>query len=349
MKRTAITRFAKSLLFNSGVLACARAWGNWQAPLVRVLAYHSVAPAPASYCKADIRIEPRQFERQLAFLARHYRVLPLDEAIADLSCGRPLPARAVAITFDDGYRDNYDYALPVLQRFGLPATFFVVSAAVSGRQPLWVGQLQLALMTAADLAPVRRAFGQSATTAADNADSRQDLIDRISTLINRADAPTRALLLERTYAALEFDPGLPANIPLVLTPTHLREMEAAGMTIGSHSATHPILTSLDQDAAAHELSNSKNEIEAMIEGRVEHFAFPNGPGVENFSASAARLVSACGYRSASTSFRGMLKSEGQLFAIPRLNIGGTVTDAEFAFKLEEHNFSLLLFDSATSA
>ena len=311
MKRSAITRIGKRLLFNSGMVACARARSDWHGPLVRVLAYHSVAPAQTSYCKADIRIEPAQFERQMAYLARHYRVLPLGEAVATLSSGRSLPAKAVAITFDDGYRDNYDYALPVLQSFGLPATFFAVSAAVSGRQPFWVGQLQLALMTAADLTPVRRAFAVVDARAADDVDSRQNLIDRISVLINRADAATRAQLLERTYAALGFDPDLPAHIPPVLTPTHLREMAAAGMTIGSHSATHPILTSLDQDAAARELFDSKSELEAMIDGRVEHFAFPNGPGVANFSLSAARLVDACGYRSACTSFTSPSSSRPQ--------------------------------------
>ena len=348
MKRSAITRVGKSLLFNTGIVACARAHGEPVSALIRVLAYHSVAPAQTNYCKTDIRVDPPDFERQMAYLARHYRVLPLDEAIAKLTSGRSLPAKAVAITFDDGYRDNYEHAFPVLRRWGLPATFFVVSAAVSGRSPFWVAQLQLALMSADDLAPVRRAFAMPANATADDAVSRQNVIDHISVQINRADTTTRAHLLECAYSSLGFNPGLPAHIPPVLTPAHLREMAAAGMTIGSHSATHPILTSLDQDTAEQELLDSKRELESMIERPVDHFAFPNGPGVANFSAAAARLVSACGYRSACTSFRGMLKSGSELFAIPRLNIGGDVNRAEFAFKLEEHKFSLLLFDNAPS-
>lgn len=345
MKRSAITRLGKSLLFNTGLVACARARGGPQSALIRVLAYHSVAPAQTAYCKRDIRVDPPEFARQMAYLARHYRVLPLDEALARLTSGRSLPAKAVVITFDDGYRDNYDHAFPVLQRWGLPATFFVVSAAVCGRSPFWVGQLQLALMSAVDLAPVRRAFAMTAHAAADDAVSRQEVIDLISAQINRADTTGRAQLLERAYSSLDFDPGLPAHIPPVLSPAQLREMAAAGMTIGSHSATHSILTSLDPGTAERELLESKRELESMVERSVEHFAFPNGPGVANFSAAAARLVSACGYRSACTSFRGMLKSGSDLFAIPRLNIGGDVTRAEFAFKLEEHKFSLLLFDS----
>ena len=130
MKRSAITRVGKSLLFNTGIVACARAHGEPVSALIRVLAYHSVAPTQTNYCKTDIRVDPPDFERQMAYLARHYRVLPLDEAIAKLTSGRSLPAKAVAITFDDGYRDNYEHAFPVLRRWGLPATFFVVSAAV---------------------------------------------------------------------------------------------------------------------------------------------------------------------------------------------------------------------------
>ena len=158
MKRTNLTRVAKNLLHRAGVIHLARSFPGRSAPVVRMLSYHSVGPASADYCTPEIRVTPDEFERQLAYLTRHYQVISLDEAIASVDAGRAVPGNAVVITFDDGYLDNRTYALPILLKYRATATFFVVSAAVTGREAFWVGQLQRTFMTAPDLRPVLREF-----------------------------------------------------------------------------------------------------------------------------------------------------------------------------------------------
>ncbi len=344
MKRSDLTRLGKSLLFHTGLVPRARDSDAQYGECVRVLAYHSVAPDPAPYCKSDIRVRPAEFEQQVKYLARHYQVLSLSAVSAILADGGRLPARAVVITFDDGYEDNYLYAYPLLARYGLVATFFVVSDAVLGRMPLWVAQLQFAIMKAPDLTGLCREFDLPVRAVDKNMAAQQEIINKISSEINRAHREGREGLLERAFRALDFDPRLAANIPQVMTPLQLREMADAGMSIGSHSATHAILTSQDALTARAELAQSKQDIETLLGRAVDHFAFPNGPGVDNFSTAMAQLAGECGYRTASTSMRGVLSNGRALHAIPRLNIGEAMSLAEFAFKLEEHRFARLLFD-----
>ena len=114
------------------------------------------------------------------------------------------------------------------------------------------------------------------------------------------------------------------------------------MTIGSHTATHPILTSLDETAALAELKDSKAELEAITNCPVSHLAYPNGPGVVNWSNVVANLARSAGYRSACTSIRGMARADTDPFLLPRQNVNDDMRPGAFAFKLEEHRFPWLL-------
>ena len=346
MKRSSITRVAKNLLYYSGVIPMLRSRPESSAPIIRVLAYHSVSPATATYCKSGIRVSPAHFDEQMAYLSRHYQILSMDEAVAHLTTARDLPRNAVVITFDDGYRDNYIYAWPILRKWRVTATFYVVSSAVTGRQPFWVAQLQQAIMVARDLTAVLNEFKLPSDRFAGTYESRQRLIDLISTLANRASLEHRNSLLERVFSILAVDPAAADCNPEMLTPAQVRELSDSGITIGSHSATHPILTSLSEYDTTRELLDSKKDLEAIVERPVVHFAFPNGPGVTNINAATVKLVQAAGYQTATTSIRGMLSAQTDLFSIPRQNIGGDLNHSDFAFKLEEHKFRYLLFDAA---
>jgi len=342
MKRTDLTRWAKNVLHRSGVIRWVRMFPGGNAPVVRMLSFHSVGPASADYCTPEIRVGPRAFERQIAFLTRHYRVISLDEAISSWSTGQSLSGNAVVITFDDGYLDNHTYAVPILLKYGATATFFVVSAAATGRESFWVGQLQRTLMTVTDIRPVLREFGLSERDYGDSRRSRQEVVDLISAQINRGGHAGRAELLGRVFAALGLDARALDSRSYMLTPQRIREMSDAGMTIGSHTATHSILTSLDERAALAELKDSKAELEAIVERPVVHFAYPNGPGVVNWSETAASLARSAGYKSACTSIRGMASADTDPFLLPRHNVNDDMRPGAFAFKLEEHRFPWLL-------
>ena len=115
-----------------------------------ILRYHSVSTqADGTHLCLDpgLAVSPEHFDRQCAYLARHYRVLSLDDLVDHVAAGRPVPSKAVVLTFDDGYLDNYTQAFPILRRHGLNATFYVTTDCIDNRALLWTGLLRFVVFT----------------------------------------------------------------------------------------------------------------------------------------------------------------------------------------------------------
>lgn len=338
MQRSSFTRYVKSALARSGAIAVAR---RSNSQVLRILGYHAVADSP-DYCIPEINVRPAEFERQLQFLRLHYQVISLDQALGCFAADEPLPERAVTITFDDGYRDNYIHAFPLLRKYGLTATFFVASGIFHGI-PFWVAQLQRILSQPRGLNRLAPAFEIPAHLLRPGRATRQALISHVMGYINRC--PTRAArdaMLDQVFTLVDASKAERDSRSYMLEAAHIREMAAAGMTIGSHTVTHAVLTSLEELGALDELVTSKQQLEAIIEQPVRHFAHPNGPGVINYSETTARLAHVAGFASACTSIRGMAQKSSNRFLLPRHNVNDDLHCSAFAFKLEEHRFPLLL-------
>ena len=342
MNRQSITAAAKRALVASGLVARARCRSPSE-PALRVLNYHSVSVA-ADYCKAAIAISPQLFDAHLTLLAKHYQVISIDEGINCLIHGDPWPERAVCITFDDGYADNYLVAYPMLRRHGLTATFFVVSDVVLERRAFWVGWLQRAI---ARSSPTRAAaaLAISIPSSSNYEGHCQALADCLSLRINVMSNAERDAYLKEIARALAIPPPDAAPSDFMMTLAQLRELYAGGMSIGSHSMTHPLLTSLTPQEMEREMRDSKRQLEATLQIELRHFAHPNGLGPCNFSALTARTARELGYDSASTSERGVVRSGDDPFMLRRHSLDDQMVPAAFAFKLEEHQFPYLLFAS----
>jgi hypothetical protein len=105
-----------------------------------IVRFHSVSQAADGthrWIGPNICVPPAVFERQIAFLARCYRCISMDALLEAFLSGRPLPRNAAVVTFDDGYRDNYEVAYPVLRHHRVPAIFYVATGALEGGEPLW--------------------------------------------------------------------------------------------------------------------------------------------------------------------------------------------------------------------
>ena len=339
VRRQYLTGLAKGLLHRIGAPHIARLTGPRNS-LVRILAYHSVSP-PNDYCIDTIRVSPSLFEKHICFLNKHYNVISLDQVIDCLRDKQPFPEHAVAITFDDGYLDNYEHALPVLNKYGATATFFVVSSVVKENAAFWVGWLQNAINNCPQNNAIEERF------ANDNFDgSKQTLIDLISVQINTGNRQQRQKLLAEVAALVNCTPWHSAQAEDMMGIGELRALAQAGMTIGSHTESHAIMSSLSDAAMTEELQNSKNDLEDLLQTEVNHLAFPNGPGVINCDARTARLAAKAGYRSAATSRRGVVRMDSDLHLLPRHSIHEVFDLGSFSFKLEEHRFSYLLLQGS---
>ncbi|RFP19485.1 polysaccharide deacetylase family protein [Duganella sp. BJB475] len=233
-----------------------------------ILVYHRVL-AQADPLLPELP-DVRLFDRHMALLKRCFRVLPLSRASEQLRLGT-LPARAACITFDDGYADNAIHALPILQRHGLSATFFIASDYLDGGQ-MWNDDV---------IACVRHARQNVLHSGAPGCDAlllhtlrhKRQAIDQLLEALKYLPGAQRQTLARRLAPARQEE--------LMMRSHQLRTLHAAGMEIGAHTASHPILARQANTDAETDMARGKSALEDLIQAPVTLFAYPNGkPGVD---------------------------------------------------------------------
>jgi len=256
------------------------------------------------------------FAEQLEYLTTYYRVVPLSQLVAYLATEKRLPSGLAAIAIDDGYRDAYDVAFPILRRYGAPATLFVATDFVDGRGWLWTDILRFVAAGAKTnclKATInnRELRVQLAGTASRLAAATQ-LNERLKLLPD--DAKERAIL-EIAYSAGVDLPDAPPDEYAAIDWEQAREMSAGGVEIGSHTLTHPILTRVPDDRLRAELCDSRARIEQMVARPADLFCYPNG----DYDERVYRAAKAAGYRCAVTIEPGLNGPGSDLFKLRRVH------------------------------
>jgi len=247
-----------------------------------IFAYHRVLPLPESLLYPfQSMVMPRDlFERQIAHLKQHYTTLTLAEAVYRLRA-RDLPPRSVAVTFDDGYRDNFEHALPLLKKYGVPATFFVVTGALDGKNRfLWdevvsrVRQIHHEGTAGALLRESTPGWLAERLRLLESGEPPETTGERIVRDMNRSRMCEREAGLKVLRDATPGDRGH-ADPPL-LSWDEVREMRRAGMLVGAHTVTHPFLDELDPATARNEIRESIRTLEERLGEPVSLFSYPRG-------------------------------------------------------------------------
>src|SRR5256886_4335763 len=236
----------------------------------QVLAYHKVSPDPHPFFEPD---HPTAFEQHMRFLSRCYRVMPLMELVERNRRG-DIPHRAVAITFDDGYRDNYEYAFPILKKYGIPATIFVATGSIDTGEPLWHDRIFDSFRyTRREHVSLRHIGLRDFSLETDQL--RRHSLALVLTRAKELYGHSRCKFVEEVEKALK--PNLPASLKhRMLTWQQIREMHQNGIVFGSHTVTHPVLSRIPRDEVVKELSESKRQLSEHLNTTVCAFAYPNG-------------------------------------------------------------------------
>jgi peptidoglycan/xylan/chitin deacetylase (PgdA/CDA1 family) len=261
-----------------------------------VLAWHNVDP---TWCfPAPRGTGARGLERQLAFLARRCTVVPLADGLRTLDQDDPLPPRAVALTFDDGYRDQLELAAPMLARLGLPATFFLVPGLLDGMARPWWELLAWVLTrsTRDSVAWEGRTLGLG-----DDGQRRRALATVLEAL-KRRDQLARDAALDELAERCAPDGKLEEHASF-LDWHGARQLVRRGFTVASHSLHHAILAEEPAPAQERDLTLSRRRLEEELEVPVELLAYPNGklPDYTQATVAAAR---GAGYSHALTTVEG---------------------------------------------
>ncbi len=235
----------------------------------------------------------RGLERQLRTLRRLVTVVPLAAALTDLAAGRPLPRRALAITFDDGYRDNLTLAGPMLRRLGLPATCFLVPELLSGRADPWWERLAWAFTAAS--APGVEWAGQRLGLAGPT--ERRRAFRLVAQPLKEIDREQRTRAVDDLVARLA-PPGRYDPSGQFLDWDGARAL-GEYMDLGSHSRYHAILSRETSDEQADDLLRARQELEDGLGREVRLLAYPNGTAAD-YDAATLAAARRAGYTHAIT-------------------------------------------------
>lgn len=290
-------------------------WANRSKVLI--LTYHRFA-----HQNEPFKTSSSEFASHLEYLKKYKQVVSLAEAVDGLTNKTTLPRNATVITIDDGYRDAYDVAFPILRQFGFPATIFAVTDFLDNKCWLWPDLLRYALLET-NQKSVTVEFDGSGRFESPLAGDEQRLgvANSINSNLKKLSEGRKKAKIAELSSSLKVDlPLLPPSDYAPITWQDAREMERHGVTIESHTVTHPILTNVGQAELDFELAGSKNRLETALGRRVEHFCYPNGTRNEMVTKSVANA----GYRSAVTTGYGFNDVDADKFLLRRIDAGSCI-------------------------
>lgn len=290
--------------------------GKLKRPSAAILMYHSVMDDPSreSQTLGGIIHSSAVFARQMELLAREFVPISLDDLLGALTNGRTLRPRSVVVTFDDGYADNLEVAAPILNRAGVPATFYITVDCVEKATLPWPSRLRYAFYT---------------TKKASWNDTNKiiwplsDFADRDRAFLNASDRCAQLAGEPQLTFVREVEETLDAGPPepsqrLMMTWDQVRDLAKNGHIVGSHTLTHPNMAYVDASAARTELADSKHRLEAVLGEPVVHFSYPCPALVPHWSKSTRKMSEEVGYRTAVTTIGGPVTDQDDPLSLHRV-------------------------------
>lgn len=275
-----------------------------------------------------------EFRQQMQYIARNFDVVTLND-IAEGRIGNGKSKYSVAITFDDGYRDNFTSAFPILKELGIPATIYLATGYVGTSRIPWYDRICLAfkltVRTQFHLAKTAAPAGPMATLA-----ERLALLDRVLDWLRELDDEARRQAMPKIFAAL----GVPSSLTLpnyMLGWDEIKQMKAHNIEFGAHTVSHPVLSRTSGRQLQEEISASKKTIEQKLKTEVRHFAYPFGRNA-HFSSEAKHFVEQCGFKTAVTTEYGFNAPGDDRLALKRFTPWGHDL-ASFILQLDWYRFA----------
>jgi peptidoglycan/xylan/chitin deacetylase (PgdA/CDA1 family) len=288
---------------------------------LHILAYHRVLDddhATFPFDEAVISATTHTFRQQMEFVSRNFNVISFKQLARLERERRAWPERALMITFDDGYRDNYTNAFPILREMGFSATIFLAVAHINAAKLFWWDFIAYCFKQTPLSSVTLSLFDAQPLSLADTG-ARREATDRVLDWIKEVSESTKSEFVSTLADNLEV--RLPKNLAagMHLSWDEVREMTAGGIEFGSHTMTHPILSNVNAEQLALEVSESKRIMEQELGSEVLTFSYPVG-GRTSFNEMVKAEVQKCGFRYAVSYREGVAKKGCDPFALPRIHI-----------------------------
>ena len=322
-------RFGSRLLFFSGVTGIYRRLALRNRAVV--LMYHKVMPRNEVRSGAfeGMQVDPATFERQMAYLRKHFHLLSLADLRRHMRSRIPFPPNSCLVTFDDGWKDNYIHAYPILKRYDVPAVVFLSVGHIGTEKRFWQERTFTALYGIREVAgrnpdlPDRYrnlpgGIKIEEFVSLPERKFREEVRERIRSLKKLPLSRIEPIVdeLAECAGASSCDKG-----ESFLSWEAVLTMSRGGIDFGSHGMRHEILTNIPPEEVRDEVRNSKAVLEGKIQKSVHAFSYPNG----NHDPVVRKCVKECGYEIAFGTSRGFAGAEDDPFTMNRVNVHDDVT------------------------
>lgn len=299
-----------------------------------ILLYHGVSEAKhrgIENCSGK-HVPAWEFARDMEHLAKNYTVLPLSTLLESRQ-NLTLPPRAVAVTFDDGFENNYTVAFPVLQKYDIPATFYLSTGFIGARRIFWVDKIEY-LLNESPLECLRlETLGKtySLRTLSDRVGALREIKHSLKTVPGRVEETLaeleQACRVQTRYDYLDYR---------TLTWDQVREMRRSGLCdFGAHTVDHAILSHLSREEKIYQIEASKRQLEAELREPVSLFSYTEGLQ-HHYDAETVDLLQRAGFSSAPTAIYGVNTATTSEYHLHRNMVGMTASFRDCVEVLFDH-------------
>lgn len=266
-----------------------------------ILNYHRIGPMNDNWIIKPLH--HKIFEKQVEYLSKNYEIISL-KSLSEMLINGNVPKKAVVITFDDGYKDNYEYAYPVLKKYDIPATIFLTTGPIEQKKLYWWDEINYALFnTDLKSMDITNIGTFKLISEIDKSKAAYNIVEKLKTIQN-----DKKMSITENIINLS---GV--NIPEKLGKKHIlswneiKKMDKNGIDFGAHTVNHPILTNITLDEAKWEIEGSKYLIEETLERKINSFAYPNGKN-NDFNEDILSLVKKSGFNCSVSFLPGLIKN-----------------------------------------
>ena len=283
---------------------------------VIILVYHRIGPMTDKWSNSPLHQE--LFEEQMNYFSKNFEIISLNN-LSEMIAKGTIPEKAVVITFDDGYKDNYEVAFPILKKYNAPATIFLATGPIEQKKLFWWDLVNYVLFHT-DMKSIDINDMGSYQLGSEEDKTKAGL--NIQEKLKKMDNSKKEFIIDELINLTGVNIPEKLGKKYVLSWNEIKRMNKSGIEFGSHTVTHPILTNVSLDEAKWEIVNSKNCIEENLGTDVKSFAYPNG----DFNDEISSLVESLGFSSSVSVFpmRPIKNSVNELYQLNRIN--GTLKD-----------------------
>jgi peptidoglycan/xylan/chitin deacetylase (PgdA/CDA1 family) len=291
-----------------------------------ILMYHSVNHQYCPYVYPDNIVSVETFERQIDYLSREKNLISLLDLVELVKNRIALPPNTVVITFDDGYYDFYSTAYPILKRYGLPCTLFLVTNLLCEDGAKWEDTLTRMINSVTSGVISLRLNGREKTWVLTTYRKRREcIVELVGALQNSGDERSRVLLeVKRQLTSGNMKP----KSVMMKWKEVLELAEDNQLSFGCHSHTHSNLGDLSTDHAKWEIDTSKEKIEQKLNQQCRLFCYPFGKK-SSFNPRVKTLLKTLDFAAAVTTIPGSISLDSDPFELRRI---AAVDDSSFRFK-----------------